>query len=296
MLYLFYGKDTYRSRQKLNEILSVFRSKRSDLALFNFDEQSFTEGSFKELLKSQTLFDEKHAVVCENILEDKNILRFILEQIENIAISQNVFIFLETDVEDKALEQLKEKAKQVQLFDLLTGTQLKKWISKELDKDNVSNIEVATESIIKKCSSNLWCASKEIEKISLGGNLEAQKILVGYNPFAIADAVGERNKRKAWLTLQQARMSGITDEEVFWKIVWQIKTLLLVKKSMEAGVKNLEKETGLHPFVAKKALHNLKNFAPGELEGMSYKAIEFYHKARINLVDFEVGLEKLIIS
>jgi hypothetical protein len=78
-------------------------------------------------------------------------------------------------------------------------------------------------------------------------------------------------------------------------VIWQIKTLLLVKKSMEAGVKNLEKETGLHPFVVKKAIYNLKNFAPGELEEISYKAIEFYHKARISLVDFEIGLEKLLI-
>lgn len=296
MLYLFYGKDTHRSRQKLNEVLSVFRSKRSDLALFNFDEQSFTEDAFKELLKCQTLFDEKHAVVCENILENSSIAKFILEQLDSVTNSQNVFIFLETGIEEKLLEQIKEKAKQVQLFDLLTGVQLKKWVNNELIKSSVKNASVVAESVIKKCGSNLWCVSKEIEKISLGGSIEAQKSLSGYSPFAVADAVGERNKRNAWLALQQARMAGVPDEEVFWKMAWQIKTLLLVKKSSDMSVKDLEKETGLHPFVVKKALANLKNFAPGELEEMSYKAIEFYHKARISIVDWEVGLERLLIS
>jgi len=296
MLYLFYGKDTHRSRQKLNEVLSVFRSKRSDLALFNFDEQSFTENAFKEVLKSQTLFDEKHAVVCENTLENKNIANFILGQIDAVASSQNIFIFLETEVEGKLLESIKEKAKQVQSFDLLTGVSLKKWVSSELIKNNIKDADIFSELVIKKCGSNLWCASKEIEKISLGGSIESQKNLSGYSPFAIADAVGEKNKRKAWLALQQARMSGVPDEEVFWKMAWQIKTLLMVKKSSDMSIKELEKETGLHPFVVKKALANLKNFAPGELEEMSYKAIEFYHKARINLVDFEVGLERLLIS
>lgn len=296
MLYLFYGPDTYRSRQKLNETLSVFRSKRSNLALFNFDEQNFSEESFKELLASQTLFDEKHAVVCENILENKNVAGFILENIETVVASPNVFILLEGEVDSDVLEKITIKAQKSQRLEMLSGVALKKWVNDELGKKEIKNSLIASEAVIKKCGSDLWCASKEIEKISLGGMPEKEASGVAYNPFAIADAVGGKDKGKAWLVLQQARLAGVSEEEVFWKMWWQIKTLLLVKKSVEAGARDLAKETGLKDYPLSKALANIKKFAPGELEEMSYKYIEFYHKARIGLEDWEVGVERLLIS
>ncbi len=296
MLYLIYGKDTFRGRQKLNEILSAFRSKRSGLGVFYFDEQNFGEDSFRELVKSQTLFEDKSIIVCENILEDKTVAAFIIKNLEAVTASQNIFVFLETEIEESALEKLKSAAQKSQHLEPLAGASLKKWINEELVRGGIKNQAAAVEAVIKKCGANLWCASKEIEKIVLGGETEKAEEIVGYSPFAIADAVGEKNKRRAWLALQQAKMAGVPSEEVFWKMAWQIKTLLLVKKSAEAGVKNLEKETGLHPFVVKKALANIRNFAPGELEEMSFKALEFYHHARIHLADWDIGLEKLLIS
>lgn len=296
MLYLIYGKDTYRSRQKLNEILSAFRSKRSGLGVFYFDEQSFDEGSFKELVKSQTLFEDKNAVVCENLLEDGGVAKFVENNLEEIAGSQNIFIFLEKEIEETLAEKIIACAHKAQKLEPLLGATLKKFIQKELETGGAKYSANNIDAIAGKCGSDLWCASKEVEKIILGGKVAGKEEVVAYNPFAISDAMGEKNKRKAWLVLQQARLAGVSDEEVFWKIVWQIKTLLLVKKTAEADSKNLEKDTGLHPFVVKKALSNIKNFAPGELEEMSFKALEFYHNARLSRADWEIGVEKLIVS
>ena len=83
--------------------------------------------------------------------------------------------------------------------------------------------------IIKKCGSDLWRASREIEKYSLGGLTAKQEADTPYNPFAICDAFAEKNKAKAWTIYQQALRRGIPAEEVFFKILWQIKNLLLVK-------------------------------------------------------------------
>ena len=128
--------------------------------------------------------------------------------------------------------------------------------------------------IIKKCGSDLWSASKEIEKYQLGGEVAKQYGAPEYNPFAICDAFAEKNKAKMWIIYQQALRQGIPAEEVFFKILWQIKNLLLVKKLINAGVDNAIKETGLHAFVASKAIKSAQKFSEEELENYSYEMLK----------------------
>ena len=143
----------------------------------------------------------------------------------------------------------------------------------------------------KKVQKFVLPASKEPKAGRFGG-----KEYDGYNPFLICDAVGEKNKKKAWLLFQDALLKGVPAEEVFWKIWWQAKMMLTVKIVSESEVKNLEKESGLHPFVVKKNLGFLKNFNFKELDDLSWKLVELYHNTRRGLADFEIGLEKILIG
>ncbi len=144
--------------------------------------------------------------------------------------------------------------------------------------------------------------AKKVQKFDLppSKGMEAGKFnkreYGGYNPFLICDAVGEKNKKKAWLIFQDALLEGVPAEEIFWKIWWQAKTMLAIKISSETDAKNLEKETGFHPFVIKKNLSFLKNFSFKELDDFSWKLVELYHNARRGLADFEIGLEKILIN
>ena len=142
----------------------------------------------------------------------------------------------------------------------------------------------------------MWRASKEIEKYELGGLTAKQETVAEYNPFAICDAFAEKNKAKAWIVYQQALRQGIPDEEVFFKIIWQIKNLLLVKKLMNAGVANISKETGLHSFLVGKAIKAAKNFSEEELINYSYEMLKIYHKERRGESELPIELEKLLIN
>ena len=109
-----------------------------------------------------------------------------------------------------------------------------------------------------------------------------------YKPFAIGDAVAEKNKIRAWVLFQKALLSGVAAEEIFYKIVWQIKALLLIKKA--------PKETGLHPFVVQKNLNNIKNFTEQELIDYSFELLKIYHDVRRGLEEFQIGLEKFLLT
>src|SRR3989344_5785085 len=221
MFYLLHGQDTYKSREKLNELVSHFKTKVSGLGFFRIEGENFSEAEFQELLKGKTLFEKKYVVVCERVLENKEALNFILGSLDDLAKTDNMFLFWEEEVDEKVLEELKKMAYKVQEYKPLDGVKLKTWLATKKVPANIAS------EIIKKCGADLWRASKEIEKYELGGLPAKQETVAEYNPFAICDAFAEKNKAKAWAIYQQALRRGIPAEEVFFKILWQIKNLLL---------------------------------------------------------------------
>jgi len=290
MFYILHGQDTYRSREKFNELVSHFKTKVSDLGFFRIEGENFSEAEFKELLRGKTLFEKKYVVVCEKVLENKEALNFILGSLDDLAKTDNMFLFWEEEVDEKVLEEFKKQAYKIQEYKSLDGVNLKAWFAAKKIPLNIAS------EIIKKCGSDLWRASKEIEKYELGGLTAKQETVAEYNPFAICDAFAEKNKAKAWTIYQQALRQGIPDEEVFFKILWQIKNLLLVKKLMNAGVANISKETGLHFFVVGKAIKAAKNFSEDELINYSYEMLKIYHEERRGESELPIEFEKLLIS
>ncbi len=289
MFYLLYGQDTYRSREKLKELVSHFKTKVSDWGFFRIEGENLNEEKFKELLKGKTLFEKKYVVVCEGVLENKQTADFISGNLDKLAKTDNMFLFLEEEIDEKTLKEFKKQAYKVQEFKPFDGIKLKAWFAA---KKIPANIAV---EIIKKCGSDLWRASKEIEKYQLGGLIAKLSETSVYNPFAICDAFAEKKKAKAWIIYQQALRQGIPDEDVFFKILWQVKNLLMVKKLMDAGVANVAKEAGLHAFVASKAIRAVKNFSEYELVNYSYEMLKIYHEERRGISELPVELEKMLI-
>ncbi|HDH03914.1 MAG TPA: hypothetical protein ENH22_00105 [Candidatus Campbellbacteria bacterium] len=297
MFYLLYGKDTFRSKRKLKTLLDFFSSKTDRMGVFRISGEDFNSFELEELLQSQILFRKKHLVVCEAMMENKNSSKFVSENITKFFLSHNVFIFWEKEINSEDLKLFEEKAEKIQSFNVLSGHEMRKWIMEEIRKSGVKSVsQEEQENIINICGFDLWCASREIEKYVLGGKIEFWGTKNDYNPFHICDAFVAKNKNKTWVLFQQALLRGVAAEDVFWKIWWQVKNLLLIKKLSESNVKNLRKESGLHPFVVKKTLTALKNFTGKELNGYSSQLVNLYHDIRKGRAEFEIGLEKFLIN
>src|SRR3989339_867463 len=233
MFYLLHGQDIYRSREKFNELVSHFKTKVSDLGFFRIEGENFSEAEFKELLRGKILFERKYVVVCEKVLENKEALNFILDNLDDLAKTDNLFLFWEEEIDEKTLEEFKKQAYKVQEYKPLDGVKLKAWFAAKKIPANIAS------EIIKKSGSDLWRASKEIEKYELGGLTAKQETDAPYNPFAICDAFAEKNKGKAWIIYQQALRRGISADEVFFKIHGSILSIFLLYFSpLEKGVSN----------------------------------------------------------
>ncbi len=111
-----------------------------------------------------------------------------------------------------------------------------------------------------------------------------------FNVFPLTDAIGERDKRKAWVVYEQALASGMVADEIFWRVMWGVKALLLSAKTTSA------EESGLNPFVYKKFKSCLKNWKVEEIEKLSESLVVGYHDARRGKGEMETMIEKIILS
>lgn len=113
---------------------------------------------------------------------------------------------------------------------------------------------------------------------------------INFNIFSLTDALGARNKREAWLLYQKALASGLAPEEVFYKVQWQVKTLLTAQNTKSVA------ETDMKPYPYSKAKGYLKNFKANELESLSEALVLGYHSARRGQGDIETLVEKFLLK
>ena len=111
-----------------------------------------------------------------------------------------------------------------------------------------------------------------------------------FNIFALTDAIGARKKRDAWVLYRKALAAGLSPEEVFYKLFWQMKTMLVALKTKSVA------ETDMKPFPYNKAKGFLKNFKPGELEKFSEDLVLGYHRARMGEGEIETLVEKTLLK
>jgi len=111
-----------------------------------------------------------------------------------------------------------------------------------------------------------------------------------FNIFVLTNALGARRKREAWVLYQQALSKGIAPEEIFWKLVWQVKALLL------AGRTKTAEEADMKVFPYNKAKSSLRNWKTGELENLSERLVVDYHQVRLGEEEIETLIEKILLG
>ncbi len=111
-----------------------------------------------------------------------------------------------------------------------------------------------------------------------------------YNPFALSDALRERDKKALWILLQEAWRRGTTNEEIIGTFFWQLKMLRLAERTRSA------EEAGQKPFVYDKAKRALKKFKDGELENISHNLLMLYHEGHSGKGDIALSLEHWVLK
>lgn len=250
MLYLLHGQNFKKSREKLHSMIDSLLKKKPDASFFKLDSSNFSESQLDEFIGGQGLFEQKYIVQVDGLLNDSKSKDFIIDRIKEISESDNIFIFIENELPKPVLNKIEKTAQKVQEF--------------------------VGESF------------QEGRKFGVIGGAELN--LKDFNIFNMADAFGGRERKKLWVLYQEAVRRDIPAEEIHGILNWQLRSMIIAKKSMNA------EKAGLKPFVYNKSLRFSKNFEQGDLRKISCRLVSMYHDARRGLVDFDIALEKFILS
>lgn len=120
----------------------------------------------------------------------------------------------------------------------------------------------------------------------VGGGQKTQR----FSPFKVADALAKKDRRNLWVAYQQALRAGLSAEELFGTLFWQIKALLLVAKSSS------REDTGLKSYAYRKAQGNLKDWQVQELEAFQLDMATIYHEARQGKSNLHLLLEERLLA
>jgi len=107
-----------------------------------------------------------------------------------------------------------------------------------------------------------------------------------FNAFQLAEVTARKDKRLLWLLLAEARVSGLSAEEMIGIIWWQLKTLRLANLTRSA------EEAGVKDYPYNKAKKALSNFKSGEVEGLSLSLLSLYHDGHLGKRDIDLALEE----
>jgi DNA polymerase III delta subunit len=251
MLYVFHGSDAQTSQKKASALVSSLREKRPDASYIRIEAGHWTPTVIEEHLGGQGLFSNKYIIFLDRVTENADAKEALPDFIPAMKESANIFIVLE----GKILADLK----------------------KAVDAQAEKEVESAGAEG-KKSASSSASAGK-----SSGGKSE-------FNIFALADAIGDRNRFKAWSVYRQAIDSGIEPENILGTLFWQAKSMALASGAKSAG------EAGVSPFVFSKAKKAAGNYSAEELANLTKNFVTLYHDSHRGKVDAELGVERLLLT
>jgi len=298
MTLLIYGSDTFRSRQKLNEIVGHYKTaNKSGLDLKYLDAATVNFDDFQAEIKQNSIFNEKKLIILRNVFSQKDFRESFSEGFRGISENKNIILlFEEKEIpsSDKLLKLL-EKETRCEGFSPLEGEKLIRWIKEEFRKRKSLIDSTAIDKLVESVGNDLWQMGNEIEKLASfknGGKVETKDVELLVRPkietdiFKTIDAIAKKDKKKAILLLHRHLAKGEAPLYILSMIAFQFRNLLVVKDLMDKQMPyySILKALKIHPFLLKKSYQQAGSFSYAELK-------KIYQK--ISQVDLDIKTGKL---
>ena len=297
MIYFLYGQDTYRSKQKLEEIIERYKGvHKSGLNLRFFDCQGADFQDFASEFRQMPMFQEKKLLALKNLFQNQEFKKAFLENGKSFTDSKDIIVIREEasiPAKDSLLKFLTTNAK-AQEFGMLGGVKLNNWAKKEFEKYQAKIQPEALGQLVSFVGNNLWQFSQEIQKLSAFGKnqtvgLSDIDILVKpeieTDIFQTIEALALRNKKKALWLLHEHLEKGDSPLYLLSMINFQFRNLLIAKKTGRISG---------HPYFAKKTLWIAERFSFDELKAMYRSLLEADIQIKTGRIDPQAAIDLFI--
>jgi len=289
MIVFLYGKDNFRSYQKLREIVEKYQEKFPDsLSFRTFNAAKLDFNEFKVTTQVSALFSEKKLIVLRATFSLKaELQKKLIELFKEKRLDKdenNIIIFWEQGEADRRTSLFKylEKYSKSQNFGLLNKHQTEVWIKKIIDsqftdlKLHLSAITYLSENL----RSDLWRVYNELVKIhdyakgskkaliTKGDVLELVNFPTETDIFKTIDSLALKQKKQALGALAGHFKNLEPELKILAMFEYQFRGLIRIRSLIEENkdYQYIQRETKIHPFAFRKMYGLAKNFSMKELE------------------------------
>lgn len=284
MILFLFGKDTFRSRQKLAELRQKFFNE-VDPQGYNLNVllgADATVGGIIDAISATPFIASKRMVVLEeyskmspNEKEEES----LLETVEQLLEGDTIFVVWEQELnkqqQSKPFFKLLARSKYVMPFEAWNQQQVAGYMAQQLKEQGVSINSDALQYLSLAVDDNMWLASSELKKMihyALAKGLsvidkEAVELLVSSGAqddiFALVDAVSAGNPKTALDRLHDQLAVGSHELQIVSMLHRQFRLLQQIKDGLSQGMSpdDIAKNYGIHPFVVKKMTRQAQNIS-----------------------------------
>jgi len=312
MIYFLYGTDSYRIREKGQELVAQFLAgDKSGINLEKIDGAEMSLARFEQAVSAVSFFTSNKVIVIGNLLtqnKDSELKGKIADKIKK-DLSVKI-LFVESGEPDKREKLFKvlSKVKNVFFFGPLSDYELRKWITERVDLIGGNIDRSAVEALALAVGPNLNRLENEIAKLVLyvrGQNREQIKkadieLMVNSelnpNVFEFIEAIARSNKKRSVKLLAEFLASGENESYLLSMVIYQFRTLIMIADLLERGKDqtSIIKETRLHPFVVKKSIAIVKDHSTDQLIRYYQNLFETDYKIKTGVVEPKVALDLIV--
>lgn len=269
MIRVFYGADTFRSRE-------AFRSARKQIAdqtgvpVVLLRDEALTPVSLHTAASGQTLFSASPPLAVERLTAFSGAHGASIAQMLRTFPRRRTLLVWEEgvpNVQGVVWKALKIAGK-LEEFTPLSEAHVRSWVQKKLDGTGRTLEPAAAEALIERGGADLWRLSSELEKLILlkdAGPITEEDVAeltsagVEAEVFATVRAIVRGDARVALMLLAEARKIGEEPRRLFFLLVREVKHLLLVRDLLDRG-------EHMTPWVVASTLRLPRNAAEALLE------------------------------
>ncbi len=312
MIIFLYGKDTYRAREKLKEIVARYQKvHQNSLNLKIYDDEDLDFRDFKDNFQQTSIFREKKLFILKNVFSNQNFKESVLKEKNIFLKSDDIIVFFQEgslSEKDRLAVFLKENGK-FQKFELLRDQKLRSWLREKFEKEGLEIETRALERLIDFVGDDSWRMNNEIKKLSSykapKGVIREKDVSLLVKPkietdiFKTIEALAQKDKKKALRFVEKHLEKGDSPFYILSMINYQFRNLLLVKTKigLKAGfreISRLSRILNIHPYPLKKAVVLARFFSLPELKKAYQNIFETDLSMKTGKINPEEGLKMLI--
>jgi DNA polymerase-3 subunit delta len=313
MIIWVYGEDTFRSREKLKELITSFKQKfdPGGLNLIFFKEKLSTDEIF-QAATAAPFMSPKKMVIVEGLAEsvkakDWDELAPLWKRVPD----ESILVLWEGGHPkelDKAFKTMPKKEVYYYDYPLLSANEVRAWLIAQARSKGIKAGPAILDQLLQKVGQDIWRLDSELDKLK--SRAAGQEIKSEYvdelidtrledNIFIFCDFLGQRRAGQAVAVLEKLLKSGFNEIELLGKLIWQLKIILKLRSYMDdnpgANINMVARDLGIHPYAAKKIQTVLNKFDVQELKNIYQKALDLDVGLKSGKIDPRLGLE-LIVS